>query len=149
MHLDFSGFSAWGSIGQLGPGSTSCGGQWHVQAASGKTFLVDVVDPGSVMRTDGWPSCSRLQALGYRYGTSVTGRDPNRSVLPAGSSSECCCSSAGWWKLTKALRGISTWTTTSTNSLSGSTAGHHSPAACCSTGCLSKRLPPPRGRARR
>ena len=41
-------------------------------------FLLEAVEPGSVIRTDGWPSYSRLQALGYRHEEVVTDADRDR-----------------------------------------------------------------------
>ena len=34
-------------------------------AASLETFIFEAVEPGSIVRTDGWRSYSKLQALGY------------------------------------------------------------------------------------
>ena len=48
-------------------------------AASLEAFVLEAVEPGSVIRTDGWPSYSKLHALGYRHETSVTGGDPSRT----------------------------------------------------------------------
>ena len=47
-------------------------------AASLEAFILDAVEPGSSVRTDGWPSYSRLQALGYRHLKAVTEGDPER-----------------------------------------------------------------------
>ena len=48
-------------------------------AASLEAFMIETVEPGSLIRTDGWPSYSKLHALGYRHETSVTGGDPSRT----------------------------------------------------------------------
>ncbi len=48
-------------------------------AASLEAFMIETVEPGSLIRTDGWPSYSKLHALGYRHETSVTGEDPSRT----------------------------------------------------------------------
>ncbi len=37
------------------------------------------VEPGSVIRTDGWPSYSKLHDLGYGHEASVTGGDPSKT----------------------------------------------------------------------
>ena len=47
-------------------------------AASLEAFILDTVEPGSRVRTDGWPSYSKLHALGYRHREAVTGGDPER-----------------------------------------------------------------------
>ena len=50
----------------------------NASAASLEAFLQEAVEPGSVIRTDGWPSYSRLQALGYRHDKAVTGGNRDR-----------------------------------------------------------------------
>ena len=50
----------------------------NASAASFEAFLLEAVEPGSVIRTDGWPSYSQLQALGYRHEAVVTGADRDR-----------------------------------------------------------------------
>ena len=47
-------------------------------AASVEAFILDAVEPGSRVRTDGWPSYSQLHSLGYRHRKAVTGGDPER-----------------------------------------------------------------------
>ena len=47
-------------------------------AASVEAFLLEAVEPGSVIRTDGWRSYARLRELGYRHDKAVTGGDPGR-----------------------------------------------------------------------
>ena len=47
-------------------------------AARLEAFILDAVEPGSRVRTDGWSSYSQLQALGYRHRKAVTGGDPKR-----------------------------------------------------------------------
>ena len=47
-------------------------------AASLETFILEAVEPGSIVRTDGWRSYSKLQALGYLHEASVKGGDPDR-----------------------------------------------------------------------
>ena len=47
-------------------------------AASLEAFILDAVEPGSRVRTDGWPSYSKLHAHGYRHRKAVTGGDPER-----------------------------------------------------------------------
>ena len=44
-------------------------------AASLEDFLLQAVEPGSTIRTDGWSSYSRLQKLGYRHDKTVIGGD--------------------------------------------------------------------------
>ena len=41
-------------------------------AASLEGFVQTAVQTGSTMPTDGWPSYSRLEALGYRHEVTVT-----------------------------------------------------------------------------
>ena len=48
-------------------------------AASLEAFILEAVEPGSAVRTDGWPSYSKLAARGYRHETRVTGGDPART----------------------------------------------------------------------
>ena len=48
-------------------------------AASLEAFILEAVEPGSAVRTDGWSSYARLQARGYRHETCVTGGDPART----------------------------------------------------------------------
>ena len=48
-------------------------------AASLEAFILEAVEPGSVIRTDGWPSYSKLHDLGYRHEASVTGGDPSKT----------------------------------------------------------------------
>ena len=50
----------------------------NASAASLEAFLLQAVEPGSLIRTDGRPSYSRLQALGYRHEQVVTGADRAR-----------------------------------------------------------------------
>ena len=47
-------------------------------AASLEAFILEAVEPGSSVRTDGWPSYSQLHALGYRHRKAVTAGDPQR-----------------------------------------------------------------------
>ena len=47
-------------------------------AVSLEAFILEAVEPGSIVRTDGWSSYSKLQSLGYRHAASVTGGDPAR-----------------------------------------------------------------------
>ena len=47
-------------------------------AASLEAFILDTVEPGSRVRTDGWSSYSKLHAFGYRHRKAVTGGDPKR-----------------------------------------------------------------------
>ena len=47
-------------------------------AASVEAFLLEAVEEGSAIRTDGWPSYARLRELGYRHDKAVTGGDPDR-----------------------------------------------------------------------
>ncbi len=47
-------------------------------AASMEAFLREAVEPGSLIRTDGWRSYARLRELGYRHDKAVTGGDPGR-----------------------------------------------------------------------
>ena len=44
-------------------------------AASLEGFILAAVEPGSGVRTDGWPSYSKLRARGYRHEAIVTGKD--------------------------------------------------------------------------
>ncbi len=48
-------------------------------AASLEAFILEGVEPGSVVSTDGWSSYSKLHACGYRHETSVTGGDPDKT----------------------------------------------------------------------
>lgn len=50
----------------------------NASAASLEAFLLEAVEPGSTIRTDGWPSYSQLQALGYHHEEVVTGSDRDR-----------------------------------------------------------------------
>lgn len=47
-------------------------------AAGVEAFLLHAVEPGSLIRTDGWRSYTRLQGLGYRQDRAVTGGDSDR-----------------------------------------------------------------------
>ena len=47
-------------------------------AASLKAFILEAVEPGSSVRTDGWSSYSQLHVLGYRHRKAVTRGDPQR-----------------------------------------------------------------------
>ncbi len=47
----------------------------NAAAASLEDFLLEAVEPGSTIRTDGWRSYSRLQELGYRHDKAVMGGD--------------------------------------------------------------------------
>lgn len=47
----------------------------NAAAASLEDFLLEAVEPGSTIRTDGWSSYSRLQKLGYRHDQAVLGGD--------------------------------------------------------------------------
>ena len=47
-------------------------------AASVEALLLEAVEPGSVIRTDGWRSYARLRELGYRHDKAVRGGDPGR-----------------------------------------------------------------------
>ena len=47
-------------------------------AASLEAFILEAVEPGSSVRTDGWSSYSQLHALGYRHRRAVTRGDPQR-----------------------------------------------------------------------
>ena len=47
-------------------------------AASLEAFILEAVEPGSSVRTDGWSSYSQLHALGYRHHKAVTKGDPQR-----------------------------------------------------------------------
>ena len=47
-------------------------------AARLEAFILDAVEPGSRVRTDGWATYSQLQALGYRHRKALTGGDPKR-----------------------------------------------------------------------
>lgn len=47
-------------------------------AASLEAFVQEAVEPGSVVRTDGWPGYVRLPSLGYRHEVVVTGGDEQR-----------------------------------------------------------------------
>ena len=47
----------------------------NAAAASLEDFLLESVEPGSTIRTDGWRSYSRLQELGYRHDKAVMGGD--------------------------------------------------------------------------
>ena len=47
----------------------------NAAAASLEEFLLEAVEPGSTIRTDGWRSYSRLQQLGYRHAKAVVGGD--------------------------------------------------------------------------
>ena len=44
-------------------------------AASLEAFIQEAVEPGSVVRTDGWPGYARLATLGYQHEVVVTGGD--------------------------------------------------------------------------
>lgn len=44
-------------------------------AASLEAFILEAVEPGSAVRTDGWRSYTRLRARGYRHEAAVTGGD--------------------------------------------------------------------------
>ena len=46
-----------------------------VSAASLEGFILEAVEPGSRVRTDGWPSYSRLRARGYRHEAVVTAKN--------------------------------------------------------------------------
>ncbi len=43
-----------------------------------EAFLLEAVEPGSVIRTDGWRSYARLRELGYQHDKAVTSGDPGR-----------------------------------------------------------------------
>ena len=47
-------------------------------ASSLQAFILDAVELGSLVRTDGWRSYSQLHALGYRHRRAATGGDPER-----------------------------------------------------------------------
>ena len=59
-------------------GGFGCGCVPDASAASLEAFILKTVEPGSVVRTDGWSSYSRLHAVGYRHLKAVTGGDPER-----------------------------------------------------------------------
>ncbi len=44
-------------------------------ATSLEAFIQEAVEPGSVVRTDGWPGYARLSTLGYQHEVVVTGGD--------------------------------------------------------------------------
>lgn len=46
--------------------------------ASPEAFVLDAVEPGSRVGTDGWPSHSQLHSLGYRHRKAATDGDPER-----------------------------------------------------------------------
>ena len=56
----------------------------NATAASLEDFLLEAVEPGSTIRTDGCRSYSRLQKLGRRHDKAVMGGDPElvERVLP-------------------------------------------------------------------
>ena len=47
-------------------------------AASLEAFILETVEPGSLIRTDSWPSYAQLHARGYRHQETVTAGDPER-----------------------------------------------------------------------
>ena len=110
-------------------------------AASLEAFVLEAVEPGSVIRTDGWPSYSKLHALGYRHETSVTGGDPSRTDRDFPRVHRVASLLKRWLLGTHqgAVEKKHFGTTTSTNSPSGSTGGLRVRAACCFTGCCSRR----------
>jgi transposase-like protein len=60
----------------------------HVPNVSAKSlvgFVTDVVEPGSVVRTDGWPSYSRLGAQGFHHRVAVLSAspDPAHVLMPS------------------------------------------------------------------
>ncbi len=50
----------------------------NASAVSVEAFLLEAVEPGSVIRTDGRRSYPRLRELGYWHDEAVTGGDPGR-----------------------------------------------------------------------
>lgn len=122
-------------------------GNADVSAASVEVFVLDAVEPGGRIRTDAWPSYTRLQGLGSRHEKAVTGGDTDRLERDIPQVHRMAVLLKRW--LLKTRWGNSIWTTTSTSLGSGSTGGHPVPAACCSTGCCIRRSQRIRSRARR
>ena len=59
---------------RTGPAEADCG-RFRGECGGG---LVEAVEPGSVTRTDRWPSHARLRELGSQHQKAVTGGDPGR-----------------------------------------------------------------------
>jgi hypothetical protein len=103
-------------------------------ADSLQTFIDEVVEPGSVVHTDGWVGYDRVKAHGYRHRITFVSDHPEpASELLRACISSCPCSSGGCWAPIRGRSARHIWTTTWTSSRSGSTDAGRAIAACCSS----------------
>ena len=109
----------------------------NAAAASLEACLLEAVEPGSTIRTDGWRCCSRLQELGYRHDKAVMGGDGELVERMFPRVHRVAAVLKRW--LLGARRSAGTWTATWTNSLPASMVGPPAPTACCSTDCDGRR----------
>jgi len=110
-------------------------------AATLHKFLVNTVEPGSTVVTDGWaayPKACRDWFVHEPHPVSGSGHDAHE-LLPAGCTVSRRCASGGCWAPTKAGCSRSTRSPTSRNSASALTAATPALAGCCSTGSCSSR----------
>ena len=118
----------------------------HVPDVSGESlvgFVTDVVAPGSVVKTDGWPGYSRLTKHNYAHQVTVisSSGDPAVVVMP---SVHFVAALLKRWLLGTFHGGLaeSTSATTWTSSPFATIAGPRGPGACCSTGFLNRAFGP-------
>ena len=111
-----------------------------------RAFMLNHVEPGSVVITDGLASYGRPAARSTSTGPSRSGRPANKrtSYSPPCTASRRSCS-AGCSAPTKAASSPGTCRHTWTSSPSDSTADAHGREECSSTGCSSRPSKPSRG----
>ena len=105
--------------------------------ASLEPAVQEAVEPGSVVRTDGWGGYNNLDHLGYVREIGRKNVDVGDNLLPRCNRVAALLSEGGWG-LIRVLSVVSIWTITSMTTRFGSTAGPRDIAANSSTGLFSK-----------
>jgi transposase-like protein len=106
-------------------------------------FIESAVEPGATVHTDGWQAYWTVGERGYEHERTImrAQHDPAHVVMPG--VHRVASLLKRWLLGTHQARSVpSTSTRTSTSSRSVSTDAARGDAACCSTGCSSKRSSP-------